>query len=72
MRPRALTVFSRPSKSAISCRKGLKMLITELYASYISGAISCFDRVIIQGILNPNGHPQGITFFYLLKTDQDF
>jgi DNA-binding MarR family transcriptional regulator len=39
------------------------MLITERYAPDIAGVLSCFDRLILQGTLNPIGHPEGMTSF---------
>lgn len=56
-------LVTHPSKVIKKKDKELKMLITERYASSISGTISCFDRVIIQGTLNPIGHPKGMASF---------
>jgi hypothetical protein len=60
-------LVTHPSKVIKKKDKELKMLITERYASSISGTISCFDRVILQGTLNPIGHPQGMTSFLYSK-----
>jgi hypothetical protein len=38
-------------------------LISDRYADSIHGSISCFDRLILQGTLNPLGHPAGMTSF---------
>lgn len=38
-------------------------LIQERYSDKIRGVISCFDRLIFQGTLNPVGHPQGMTSY---------
>jgi hypothetical protein len=35
--------------------------ITARHADSITGSISCFDRLILQGTLNPCGHPSGMT-----------
>jgi hypothetical protein len=37
--------------------------IIERYSDSIYGTISCFDRLILQGTLNPVGHPQGMTSY---------
>jgi hypothetical protein len=42
-------------------------LITSRYSDCISGTISCFDRLIFQGTLNPVGHPQGMTSYLYYK-----
>jgi len=57
------SLVTHPSKVIKKKDKESKMLITERYTSSISGTISCFDRVVIQGTLNPTGHPQGMTSF---------
>jgi len=33
------------------------------YAESIRGTISCFDRLLFQGTLNPIGHPEGMTSY---------
>ena len=37
--------------------------ITDRYADSIRGITSCFDRLILQGTLNPVGHPDGMTSY---------
>jgi hypothetical protein len=37
------------------------------YADSICGSISCFDRLILQGTLDPVGHPAGMTSFLYQK-----
>jgi hypothetical protein len=37
--------------------------ILQRYAQHIRGTISCFDRLIIQGTLDPLGHANGMTSF---------
>jgi hypothetical protein len=41
--------------------------IIERYSDVISGTISCFDRLILQGTLNPVGHPEGMTSYLYAK-----
>ena len=41
------------------------MLLTEKYADKISGTITCYDRIIIQGVIPSWSYPEGLTgYFY--------
>lgn len=42
-------------------------LITERYCEKIHGVISCFDRLILHGTLNPVGHSDGMTSYLYSK-----
>lgn len=42
-------------------------LITDTYANHISGIISCFDRIVIQGTLPVFGHAEGMTSYLRAK-----
>jgi hypothetical protein len=46
--------------------------ISARYADSILGTISCFDRLILQGTLNPCGHPSGMTSFLYQKNIRIF
>ena len=43
------------------------MLLTDRYAKKISGVLSCFDRVVIQGTLPTFCYAEGMTGFLYLK-----
>ena len=41
------------------------MLITEKYSEELSGTLTCYDRIIIQGVLPNWSYPDGMTgYFY--------
>ena len=42
-------------------------LITDTHAKHISGIISCFDRIVIQGTLPVFGHAEGMTSYLKAK-----
>ena len=48
------------------------MLLTERYSNKISGVVSCFDRVVIQGTLPDWCYNMGMTAFSAYAPDQDF
>ena len=46
--------------------------ISVRHADSIRGTLSCFDRLILQGTLNPAGHPSGMTSFLYQKNIRIF
>ena len=40
------------------------MLLTEKYSEQISGVVSCYDRIVIQGSLQPFCYADGMTMFF--------
>lgn len=42
----------------------MQMLITDKYSDKISGTITCYDRIIIQGVIPGWSYPQGMTGYF--------
>ena len=43
------------------------MLLTEKYADKINGTITCYDRIIIQGVIPNWSYPEGMTRYFYSK-----